>query len=731
MKTQPPSVKAAIGAAGLMIIITVACLAYLSQKSIKDAMVSRTQQQLLTIAKTTARSVEDFLTMHSEPLQTIASEALADDRIYPGDAAYLARGTCAHLEIFFKVHHKDLDAIRLFDSSGTLLCRHEPGGEINSLSAGNVDKEPGVAHVLRTKEAYIAKAYYDEPDGLAITVSEPVFQENEFIGIVERVIGMHTLSERFVQPVQLQGGGYAWMFDDNDIVLSHPQKEFVGLGVPDIIEKMHLGHGDVYNGRQLHGHIVDDHDYLNRAKMEDDGVGVFANCTTHEDEVIAYTSINAGVKCWHLVVALPYHEIAGPINEHAQNIFGLAGAVLFLLGIGGAFFIKTEKRKAELETEARYLKELARSAEALREGERRFRNLVENSLTGILIIQDNQVVYKNPEQERLFGPLPDPFRFADLENIHPADGEEFRRFYEKVLSGEIQALDTEVRFYQIDKVESGADVKWVHCRASIIEYQGRDAVLVNMMDITRAKELEHLVLMKQKMVSLGHVAAGIAHEIRNPLSGINIYLTAINRILEDSKHLEGDRMQKVKKIVGQVQSASNKIESVIRRVMDFSKPSQPKLVLTNINEAIDEAITLSSVTLRKSGISLEKSLATHLPQCLADPHLMEQVVLNLITNAAQAMSGAKGDKKIEIASREENNRLVITVSDSGPGVHPNVRDKIFDPFFTTKSDSSGIGLSLSHRIVTDHGGVLNVGESRWGGAEFRVEIPLRKRMDAG
>jgi signal transduction histidine kinase len=235
--------------------------------------------------------------------------------------------------------------------------------------------------------------------------------------------------------------------------------------------------------------------------------------------------------------------------------------------------------------------------------------------------------------------------------------------------------------------------------------------------------------MKQKMTSLGHVAAGIAHEIRNPLSGINIHLTTLQRMF---KHLTGpdhEKLEKSKDIIDQLQTASNKIESVIRRVMDFSKPSQPKLLLTDINESIQEAVNLSLVTLRQTGIKLDKSLAPDLPTCHADRNLIEQVILNLLTNAAQAMEETDGEKKIEIASSEEGDNVVIRVSDSGPGVPKDLRDKVFDPFFTTKSDSSGIGLSLSHRIVTDHGGTLDVTTSKWGGAEFIIAIPVKGMVE--
>ncbi|MGD8521217.1 MAG: cache domain-containing protein [Desulfobacterales bacterium] len=362
-----------------------------------------------------------------------------------------------------------------------------------------------------------------------------------------------------------------------------------------------------------------------------------------------------------------------------------------------------------------------RAQTGLVESEERFRELVEHSLTGISIIQDGRIVYQNPEQERLLGPLPRRVLFEDLEKIHRDDIEKVAQFYQNLIAGQWQYTDTEFRFYTSGKKEdSPADMRWVHCRASRIEYQGKDAILLNIDEVTRAKRLENLLRIQDKMSSLGRVAAGIAHEIRNPLSGINIYLNTLKKL-----HHRNGSEQKVDQILDQLQSASRKIESVIRRVMDFSKPSEPKLSLINVNESISEAIDLSSVSLRKQGIKVKKKLAEHLPQCHLDSQLMEQVMLNLITNAAEAMKHKEDNKIIVVTSALERDHIQVKVSDSGPGVPRDMREMIFDPFYTTKNDSSGIGLSISHRIITDHGGSLSVFDSELGGAEFRIEIPIK------
>ncbi|MFA6498958.1 MAG: ATP-binding protein [Desulfurivibrionaceae bacterium] len=348
--------------------------------------------------------------------------------------------------------------------------------------------------------------------------------------------------------------------------------------------------------------------------------------------------------------------------------------------------------------------------------ENRFRELVENSLAGILLIQDDAIIYRNPEQKRIFGPLPANFRPDAFAGVHPDDAEKVEAAYGRVSRGEVASVDVDFRFYPQQRDDGDLAMKWVFCRASRIEYQGRATVLVSMIDITRNKELEQIVRVQDKMSSLGRVAAGIAHEIRNPLSGINIYLDTLAKI-----HERGENMEAVGEIITQAQAASGKIESVIRRVIDFAKPGQPQLVLVDVNRPVENALSLCAVALRRDGVGLEKDLAVNLPRCRLDASLIEQVMLNLLTNAAEALRHAAA-KRISVRTALEKEAVVIRVADSGHGVPEGLRDKVFDPFYTTKSEGTGIGLSLCQRIIHDHHGTLIVEKSAWGGAEFVIAL---------
>jgi signal transduction histidine kinase len=278
-------------------------------------------------------------------------------------------------------------------------------------------------------------------------------------------------------------------------------------------------------------------------------------------------------------------------------------------------------------------------------------------------------------------------------------------------------------YHCIDKAIQWPDGRWVRWQMAINIHEQKRAE----QDLLESKrKLERLLEIEDKMTSLGRIAAGMAHEIRSPLSGINLLLDNLRSMCcsIENKEIGSDTVQEIRVIIEKALSASNKIEKVVKRVLDFSRPNDIKRVLADINQPIQDALKLSSVTLRKEGIHIETALSPDCPQCYVDPDMVEQMMMGLITNAIEAMENSTRDKKIEINSSKEGSSVIIRVSDSGPGVPLQLRNKIFEPFFTTKPYGSGIGLSICHRIATDHRGFLEVSSSKYGGAEFTVRIPV-------
>ncbi|MBI9093228.1 MAG: transporter substrate-binding domain-containing protein [Desulfobacterium sp.] len=255
-----------------------------------------------------------------------------------------------------------------------------------------------------------------------------------------------------------------------------------------------------------------------------------------------------------------------------------------------------------------------KAEQAMRKSEKRFQDLVENSPNGIAIVQDNTVVHENSIQVELMGDLNilDP----DSDNrFHREDLQKVKAFYEQIIHDDLKQSELVFRFYPSDaRRESPDTMKWVTCIATPMDYQDRNAFLLIFIDMTEAKKLEHLLTIQDKMASLGHVSAGIAHEIRNPLSGINIYLRTIEKYYQHP-----EKSGKIDSSIQAIRSASHKIESVIKRVMNFAKPTEPKFDLITINEPLKEAIKLTRFTLIKKGITIDQNLDDRLPDCWTKP----------------------------------------------------------------------------------------------------------------
>ena len=364
--------------------------------------------------------------------------------------------------------------------------------------------------------------------------------------------------------------------------------------------------------------------------------------------------------------------------------------------------------------------------EALQEIEDRFRTLVENSLVGILIAAGGRIIFHNPQMETFFGEIPEGLPFRNLGLVHPDDAGEFKRLCDAAGDPAPERLETDLRFFVSGVGTERMSIRWIHCHANPIRFNGIDSILVDMVDITRVKELEQSVTARERLASIGQLAAGIAHEIRNPLSGININVSTLELLCRRAGGLEPEERERIDGVIAQTKAASEKISSVIGRVMEFSKPSSPRMDRMDINRIVRNALSLAEMLRRKGRVEFRAAVSPEPLYCQGDPALLEQVVLNLITNAVQAVEGADGEKAITVGTSREGDKAVVRVADTGPGVPEHLREKIFDAFYTTRKEGHGIGLSFSRRIVSDHGGLLSVGAAQGGGAEFRVELPMKE-----
>jgi len=234
-------------------------------------------------------------------------------------------------------------------------------------------------------------------------------------------------------------------------------------------------------------------------------------------------------------------------------------------------------------------------------------------------------------------------------------------------------------------------------------------------------QYDHLALQTEKLSALGRMAASIAHEINNPLAGILLYSTNLAKKVPE----EGPLKQGLEVIINE----TIRCKTIIQELLEFSQDKEPKKTLNNINDIIEKALSILENEFRLQHITVKKDLSSDMQDMLLDVNLMEQVFVNIILNAVEAVE-EKGI--ITISSQMAANQLFgrVEIADNGCGIPQENLSKIFEPFFSTKKKGTGLGLAVSYGIVQNHQGTIKVLKKPGGGTRFIIEIPSAQAATA-
>lgn len=291
---------------------------------------------------------------------------------------------------------------------------------------------------------------------------------------------------------------------------------------------------------------------------------------------------------------------------------------------------------------------------------------------------------------------------------------------ERALTGERVELS-------IASQPAGGKARYFDVTATPIEESKgeQNRVLLFLRDVTE-KRLQELQLMQaEKLSSIGVLAAGVAHEINNPLSSVVGYAEALlRRFKEEHSLVEDPRLDAFPKYLQVIVQESYRCKGIIDCLLSFSRKSDGSPCNVNINEVLNEVLELVRYKSRYEMIEIRTNLQSDLPDVIGDPTGLRQVCMNLLINAHQAISGAG---VVEISTRLSNKSMVIfQVGDSGCGISKNAIDQIWDPFFTTKNAGQGLGLGLAitYNIIKRLGGDISVESQVGKGSKFTVRMPI-------
>jgi signal transduction histidine kinase len=221
----------------------------------------------------------------------------------------------------------------------------------------------------------------------------------------------------------------------------------------------------------------------------------------------------------------------------------------------------------------------------------------------------------------------------------------------------------------------------------------------------------------ERLFAIGQLAAGLAHELRNPLGSV----AGAAGILQRNAYLEPKHQECVEIIIKE----SQRLSRLLTDFLDFARPRPPKYKSVDVDSLLSSVIQLVTHGIGRGAVELRKETAPSLPPVEGDPEMLKQLLLNLVINAIQAMPDG-GEVVVSAGLRE--GKMLISVQDEGKGIAPENRDKIFDPFFTTKDGGTGLGLSVAHQIVEQHGGILRAEANPDRGMTFSALLPLRQEV---
>jgi len=246
-------------------------------------------------------------------------------------------------------------------------------------------------------------------------------------------------------------------------------------------------------------------------------------------------------------------------------------------------------------------------------------------------------------------------------------------------------------------------------------------------DLTQVEQLEERERLRDRLASLGEMAAGIAHELKNPLAGIEVMAGLLRRQVSESKDAQS--------LLADIISEAKLANAIVVEMLEFVRPVRLQVERTSIADVVQQSVTMAESKAERGGVDVTVDLEPGLPQIQADHHQLCQVFTNLIANAFEALdrkghititgrTSAMDNDPAFVGVHPPTPTVVVDVADDGPGLKADVTEKIFDPFFTTKVTGTGLGLAIVRKIVDAHDGRIDVNSQQGVGTRFRVTLPV-------
>ncbi|MDQ7786060.1 MAG: ATP-binding protein [Thermodesulfovibrionales bacterium] len=713
--------KALVGIIMTLLMGTVLILGWLSSQKVKEIVTEDFNQQQLVLARHAATQIENSIESLKRELQLLS---ISPSLQYIETTWLINRMDIA----FSSIKHEGTLEIRLIEPKNERVY-HVTDQHVCSLETMDPDdashiawaqKKENIGQIIFTSISTM-QFNGDSPRPImrmvipvwqiSVDESHPV-ATNKFSGVLVFVLDVSRLIGNINKEIRSGKTGYSWVIDENGTFLYHQDESFIGKnafearkGKKPTISFARIN--EIQKDKMLKGEEGTSW-YIS---------GWHRGVEGEIKKLIAYTPISFDEKekgrIWSVAVVAPVSEIEGPIHEIQQRQMLLQALIIFLILFGGLFInfmILSWSNTLE--------QEVTKKTIELKKSEQRYKSLIENAEDIIFTVDYNgnflsinkygADFFKKNEPEVIGLHLSEIFAWPS--------GEVIQLMIRKV-------FDAQESRHLIHMVIIEDQQYWfsTNLRRLWDETGNIYAVLGISRDITERKKMEEHSYYTEKLASMGTLAAGVAHEINNPLT---VILGFTDMLIEKAPP-DSEAYDLLKTIERQGLNAKR----VVENLLSFARHKEHRLEEVDLNKNIETVLAVMGNTLTLSKITIFKNLKTDLPMIRGDSGELQQVFFNIINNAIHAMKGG-GTLTITTNSLPDE-KVTVRIADSGHGIKPDHRGRIFDPLFTTKEvgQGTGLGLSVSYGIITKHGGSITFEtqtkeESDNPGTVFIVTIPI-------
>jgi len=456
------------------------------------------------------------------------------------------------------------------------------------------------------------------------------------------------------------------------------------------------------------------------------------------ERLFGYTVADVIGRNVKMLMPPPYHEqhdgyLSHYNKTHERRIIGIGREVVGRRKDGSTFPMSLSVGEGRLQNESIFvgiisdISERKQAEQSLREREARLRSILETGPDAIIMINEAGIIESfNAAAMRLFDYgandvvgknvsmlMPEPYQAQHDDYLarYKNTGEKRVIGIGRIVVGRRRDGSTFPMELAVGEIQIGARRLFTGFIRDITDRQEADR---------RVAELQAELLHVSRLSAMGEMSAALAHELNQPLTAMANYLNAARRTMDAVDH---PAMPKAQELLNKATDQTLRAGQIIRRLRDFVEKGETNRSPENLNKVVQEAIALGVVGAAEAGIKAQVTLAPDLPDVMMDKIQVQQVVLNLVRNAIEAMQGV-AVRRLSVATVLEMHSALILISDTGPGLDPKVASRLFQPFVTTKQSGMGIGLSVCRSIIEAHGGRITASQNPDGGVTFRFNLPF-------